>query len=48
LIEQNIPAQDIKSAYDNKSFPTFLTNLKEAIILYRSKIKLLDKLEDKQ
>ncbi|CAI2187947.1 1550_t:CDS:1, partial [Funneliformis geosporum] len=48
LIEQNIPAQDIKSAYDNKSFLTFLTSFKEAIILYRLKIKLLDKMEDEQ
>ncbi|CAI2198565.1 17062_t:CDS:1, partial [Funneliformis geosporum] len=45
---QNIPTQDIKSAYDNKFFSTFLTSLKEAIILYRLKIKLLDKIEDEQ
>jgi hypothetical protein len=48
LNKLKIPVQNIQTAYDNKSFPSFLSNIKDAIIALRIKIRLTDKIENDQ
>ncbi|CAI2193979.1 20127_t:CDS:1, partial [Funneliformis geosporum] len=43
-----IPTLNIQIAYNNKSYPSLLSNIKDAIIVLRTKIRLTDKIENDQ